>query len=76
MADSDNKVTMSLSDLFKEVYANKMANMIPNGVGALEPDFDAMPLKELEKWTKKGNTRAQEVYARRTSKLGKYLENV
>jgi hypothetical protein len=67
----------TINELFKEVYTSKMANLIPNGVTLIgTPDYEKMELSALKKLAKRGNEKAQDVYARRTSKLGKYLENV
>jgi hypothetical protein len=60
----------SLNDLFKEIYADKLQNMVP---GLMKWNYWSMPLDKLAKHVEY-NEEAAQVYKTRTSKLGKYLE--
>jgi hypothetical protein len=67
-----NKFDVStLNGLFKEIYASKISQMIPNGAVFYPPDYEKMPIDVLAQYD---NIEAKKVYARRTTKLGKYLE--
>jgi len=59
---NEKSTSDSLDALFKEVYDR----MVP-------PDYEKMPIDELAQYD---NIEAKKVYARRTSKLGEYLEGV
>lgn len=69
---SDNSVK-SLNDLFKEVYADKLQNMVPGGIQLIQWNYWSMPLDKLAKHIEY-NEEAAKVFKTRSSKLGKYLE--
>lgn len=68
-----SKSYKSLNNPFRDIYADKLQNMVPSGVKLMQWNYWSMPIEKLAKHVEY-NEEAAQVYAQRTSKLGKYLE--
>lgn len=64
----------SLNGLFKELYSKSLKSMVPSGVRLMTwTTYETMPMEELE-YHAAYSKKAADVFKRRNSKLGRYLE--
>lgn len=66
----------SLLATLREAYVDRMVDLIPSGVRLMTwTTYETMPMEELE-YHAAYSKRAADVFKRRNSKLGRYLEGL